>query len=131
MDPTRHPLPLSHFWDMKRVAETGARLSIICLKQRLDPDRSSCDACYASLRCMASKWSAEIGWIPWWRGQCFETRYMELSEGGIALFSAPCCFKTSVTGGNQDLVPAALRSSPRVPTLCNDVDGAVCTRESV
>ncbi|KAJ4991129.1 hypothetical protein SVAN01_03479 [Stagonosporopsis vannaccii] len=82
------------------------------MRQQLDPDRSSCDVCHASPRCMASKWSAEIGWISWWRGQCFETRYMGLSESGIALSSAPCCFKTSVTGGNQDLVPAALRSSP-------------------
>lgn len=36
---------------------------------------------------------------------------MGLSETSIALFSAPCCFKTSVTGGSQDTVPAALRTS--------------------
>jgi hypothetical protein len=29
----------------------------------------------------------------------------------MEFFSAPCCFKTTVTGGNQDLVPAALRTS--------------------
>jgi hypothetical protein len=36
---------------------------------------------------------------------------MGLSETSIALFSAPCCFKTSLTGGSQDNVPAALRTS--------------------
>ncbi|KAF2624228.1 hypothetical protein BU25DRAFT_163887 [Macroventuria anomochaeta] len=81
------------------------------MRQRLDLCRCSQNVCHARRRRRASKWSAEIGWILWWRGQCFETRYKGFSEASIALFSAPCCFKTSVTGGSQDLVIAALRSS--------------------
>jgi hypothetical protein len=56
---------------------------------------------------MASKKPAEIRWVRWWSGQRFETRCKGFSEASIALLSAVCCFKTSVTGGNHEHVPAA------------------------
>lgn len=130
MDPSQHPLPLSPLRDMKRVAQTGAIVLILWMRQGLGLYRSSCDGCHASPRYMASKWSAEIGWILWWRGQCFETHCIGFSECSIALSSAPCCFKTSVTGGNQDLVPAALRDLLEIRTFrpeAGDVVPACCS----
>lgn len=76
---------------------------------------------------MASKKPAEIGWVRWWSGQRFETRCKGFSEASIALLSALCCFKTSVTGGNHEHVPAAalgyIRSGSNGPW--NDVGHVV------